>query len=304
MSIASVRTAITDSVQPAPLQIDIPVASIEIPANHRKHHPHAVQAMAENIDIHGLQQPIEAVRLAEGVDGHRLVFGSLRLQAVQLLGWGFIPAQVREADEFGSELALRLRSIFENMYRSQMTALDWSVAVSDWCEIYRAGQSPLSPGRKPATPRKETSLNFRLASSDEQLIEASSDFTASFSEAAQAFLDVSRAKIFRALRIASIPSLQRDRIALHPLAKSEGDLYTLGGMKDLERQAAVLDLIIAGKVSGVEEALMLLDGKTKIVLAKWEAMASEFSRLQENDQDRFFDLNESGVIRWQAKRGR
>jgi ParB-like chromosome segregation protein Spo0J len=144
MTSLSARIASADTVMRHPLQLDIAVASIEIPANHRKHHPHAVRAMAENINLHGLEQPIEAVRLAKVGDDHRLIFGSLRLQAVQLLGWSFIPTFVREADEFGSELALRLRSIFENLYRSQLTALDWSVAVADWCEMSTAEQNQAS----------------------------------------------------------------------------------------------------------------------------------------------------------------
>lgn len=301
MSAVSARLKVSDNVSHPQYLTAVPVETITIPENHRKHHPDAVSAMAENIEIHGLLQPIEVIQVN---GGHELVFGGLRLLAIRHLGWLNISSSVRQAEEFGSELALRLRSISEGLYRSQLSALDWAVAVSDWCDIYRAGQPPLKPGRKPANSNAETSLNFRLNSDDDQLLQASSHFAASFSDAAQAFLDISRAKVFRALRIASIPSLQRDRIALHKLAKSEGDLYGLGGIRQLDRQSAVIDLILSGKVGTVDDALMFLDGKTKAVLAKWETMANEFGRLHENEQDRFFDLNADAIVRWDAKRGR
>jgi ParB family chromosome partitioning protein len=302
MTSVSAFKKISDTVSAPQFLVEVPVRSVVIPSSHRKHQPDAISAMAENISLHGLLQPIEVVR--SEADEHRLVFGSLRLQAIQLLGWTGVSAFVREADEFGSELALRLRSIFESLYRSQLTALDWAVAVSDWCDIYRAGQPPLKPGRKPANSNSELSLNFRLNSDDDQLLEASSHFAASFSEAAQAFLDISRAKVFRALRIASIPSLQRDRIALHRLARSEGDLYDLGGIKALDRQTNVIDLILTGKVATVEDALLMIDGKSKAIVAKWEAISNGFSRLPEGEQDRFFDLNTASIERWEAKRGR
>lgn len=304
MTAMSVRIASLDS-EHSPLQMRISVSSIDIPADHRRHHPDAIQAMAENMDLHGQQQPIEVVRLAEASDRYRLIFGSLRLQAVARLDWPMIDAIVKEADQFVSEAGMRLRSISENMLRNPLTALDRSVAIADWCAIYRAAQPPLKPGPKPLRmTAEELSLNFRFNSFEPELLATSDQFAASFSEAAQAFLNISRAGVFRALKIASIPSLQRDRIALHWLAKKEGELYALAAINQPERQAAVIDLILTEKAESVADAIDLLDQKPKSFKAKWEEFHDRFSRLQPADQDQFFDLNVASITRWQAKRGR
>jgi ParB family chromosome partitioning protein len=129
----------------------------------------------------------------------------------------------------------------------------------------------------------------------------SAAFSASFSEAAQHFLGVSRAAVFRALKIAAIPGLQRDRIALHPLADNQSELTALA---DEHRQAAILDLILGEKARNVAEALALLDERPRVTKHSWELVAEKFARMVEPDQDRFFDLQEPAIIRWMAKKGR
>jgi len=302
MTAMSVNLSSADTTMPVVIVEQVPVADVRIPADHRKHHPNAIEAFAENIDLHGLRQPIEIVR-EDG--GFRLIFGALRLQAYQLLGRTTIGAIVKEPAAFTSEAAMRLVSISENMLRNPLTALDRSVAIADWCTIYRAAQPAVKPGRKPAgAPKPELSLNFRLNSSDLDLIVASEEFSASFSEAAQVFLHISRASVFRAIRVASIPSLQRDRIALHDIADLEGQLYLLGGIKAPERQVAVINMILADKAKTVEDALALLDNAPRIIKAKWEKISETFGRLKQPEQDRFFDLQEAAISRWQVKRGR
>jgi len=301
MNAMSARIAVVDSVSVLHVEREIPVALIDIGREHRKHAQYAVQAMAESIGVRGQLQAIEVIEAGER---YSLTFGRLRLDAVRHLNAPTIRALVRTQAEFASEAELRLRSISENLLHNPLTALRRSVDIADWCAIYRAAQPELKPGPKPSSPTSaELSLNFRL-NSDAALLEASEQFSASFSEAAQAFLRISRSGVFRALRIASIPSLQRDRIELHPLADSEGELYKLGGIKEADRQTSVIDLILTGKAVTVEDALALIEGRTKTVSEAWEKVAEKFGRLLEPQQDRFFDLNEAAVIRWQAKRGR
>jgi hypothetical protein len=302
MTAMSVKLVSTDNAAPVALVEQVPVAAILIPADHRKHHPNAIAAFAENIEIHGQRQPIEIVR-HDG--GFRLIFGALRLQAHLQLGRTTIDAIVKEPGAFTSEATMRLVSISENMLRNPLSALDRSVAIADWCSIYRAAQPPMKPGRKSADATKsELSLNFRLNSSDLDLIVTSEEFSASFSEAAQVFLKISRAAVFRAIRISSIPSLQRDRIALHGIADMEGQLYLLGGIKAPERQVAVISMILSEKARSVEEALSILDNIPQSVKARWERISDTFARLKQPEQDHFFDLQEAAISRWQAKRGR
>jgi ParB family transcriptional regulator, chromosome partitioning protein len=301
MNAMAARIASVDTAAPISIEREIPVALVDIARDHRKHPQYAIQSMAEDIDVRGQLQAIEVITSG---DRFQLTFGRLRLEAVRFLNVSTIRALIKTPEEFASEAEPRLRSISENLLRNPLTALYRSVAIADWCAIYRAAQPALKPGPKPALKAAdELSLKFRL-NSDEQLAEASAQFAASFSDAAQAFLGISRASVFRALRIASIPSLERERIELHALAKSEGELYVLGGIKQAERQTAVVDLILSGKFASVEDALAHLDGRPKQAIETWEKMAQSFSRLQEPQQDRFFDLNEAGIMRWQAKRGR
>lgn len=301
MNAMSARITSVDNVTALHVEREIPVSLIDIGREHRKHPQYAIHAMAEDIGVRGQLQAIEVI---ESDGRFSLTFGRLRLEAVRHLNAPTIRALVKTQAEFASEAELRLRSISENLLHNPLTALYRSVAIADWCGIYRAAQPDLKPGPKPANPTAtELSLNFRL-NSDEGLLVASEQFSASFSEAAQAFLRISRAGVFRALRIASIPSLQRERIELHPLADSEGELYKLGGIKESDRQTSVIDLILTGKAVTVEDAIALIEGRTKTVSEAWEKVAEKFGRLLEPQQNRFFDLNEAAVIRWQATRGR
>lgn len=302
MTAMSVNRVSADNAAPVSIIEQVSVADIRIPTDHRKHHGNAIAAFAEDIEIHGLRQPIEIVREAKG---YRLIFGALRLLAHQALGRVVIDAIIKEPAAFASEATMRLVSISENMLRNPLSALDRSVAIADWCSIYRAAQPPMKPGRKPAdAPKPETSLNFRLNSSDLDLLVASEEFSASFSDAAQVFLKISRAAVFRALRIASIPSLQRDRIALHGIADNEGQLYELGGIRQPERQVAVINLILSEKARSIAEAISILDNVPQAVKARWERISDTFARLKQPEQDQFFDLQEAAISRWQAKRGR
>lgn len=295
-SIGSAATVITaDSLT----SFMIPVAQVTRTANHRKHSQAAIQAMAENIDVHGHRQPIEV--LIDG-DSYQLIFGALRLDAIAYLGRSEIKAEVKRREDFASGAAIRLVSISENMARRELSVLERSVDIADWCEIYRAAQPGIKPGRKPAAAaRGELGINLILNSPDTDLMAASGQFAASFSDAAQAFLGVSRAGVFRALKIASIDALQRDRIALEPIANNQAELMALAAQATA-RQAAILDLILGGKASSVADAIAALDERPRHVQAAWEKFSEQFARIGEPEQDRFFDLNEPAIARWQAKK--
>lgn len=242
MTAMSVNMVNSDTAIALPAPVAVTVASVLIPADHRKHHASAVAALAENIETHGLRQPIEVVRQG---NGFRLVFGSLRLQAHQHLGRPVIPAVVKEESEFVSEASMRLASIAENKFRSTLSALDDSVAIADWCAIYRAAQPEVKRGRKPGKKNADELSADAALNSDEALEEQSAAFSATFSDAAAHFLKISRRSVFNALKIASIPAQQRDRIALHPIADNTGDLYALAQIGDPDRQNAVIDLILS-----------------------------------------------------------
>lgn len=294
------------------LILQIAIRSIHIPANHRKHSRADIEGMAESVAARGQLQPIEIERISDDPESYRLIFGALRLQGMQFGGYETIAAIVTQPDELATDATRRLRSIAENMARVRLDALDRAIAIADWCDIYRAAKPHMKTGPRSAETRDpDASLKFRLAAADlapgmpvDLDLVLAADFEASFSEAAQAFLHISRAGVFRALKIASIPSLQRDRMALHWMAKSEGELYKLATLKPAERQVAVIDLILADRADSVDDAIDQLDGRTRNKAPKWEVIHQTFSRLPPPDQDRFFDMNSASVDRWQAKRGR
>ncbi|QHW25852.1 ParB-like nuclease domain-containing protein [Rhizobium leguminosarum bv. viciae 248] len=279
----------------------VPLALVDLSSDQRKYSQTTIQAMAENIAVFGQRQAIEVVTLG---DRYQLVFGKLRFEAISFLGQAEIRANVKRQEEFSAQVTPRLVSIVENMARSELTKLDRSIAIADWCALYRAAQGPLKPGPKSASAeRAELSLNLILNSADTELMAASAAFSASFSEAAQHFLGVSRAAVFRALKIAAIPGLQRDRIALHPLADNQSELTALAD-EPADRQAAILDLILGERARNVAEALGLLDERPRVTKHSWELVAEKFARMVEPDQDRFFDLQEPAIVRWMAKKGR
>jgi ParB family chromosome partitioning protein len=205
--------------------------------------------------------------------------------------------------KFSTDATMRLVSISENMLRRELTVLEKSVAISDWCAIYRAAQPVMKPGPKPSKgAAPEFSANLALNSVDALLLDASASFSATFSDAAQAFLDVSRRGVFRALKIATIDALQRDRIAFHPLADNQSELTALADQSG-ERQSAIISIIIGGKAANIEAAIALLDRRPMVTQAAWERFSQKFARLAELEQDRFFELNQAAISRWYATRG-
>lgn len=297
----SKRTASVDNVSGVSSTYMIPVSQIRVPANHRKHSAHAVQALAENIDLQGQLQPITV--MTEG-DGYRLIFGALRLDALRFINRAEIRAEVKTPEDFPSEASQRLASISENLARAKLSALDKSIGIADWCAIFQAAKPYTKPGPKPKdVVQTEFGANFALNSDAAELEAATIDFSQSFSDAAQVFFDVSRRSIFNALKVASIPSPTRDRITLHPLADNQSELLALA-IETAERQTTILDLILAGKATNVADAISVIDERPRTNAAAWESLTEKFTRLVEGEQHRFFEANEPAIVRWQAKRGR
>lgn len=279
--------------------IHIPVDLIDVSADHRKVHPDAAQALAENIGQIGLRSPIEVIRNG---DRFRLVFGATRRDAASLLGWPTIPAFVKEAKEFSDEAAIRLVTIAENFVRRDLSVLDQSVDIAAWCAIYRAAQPGIKPGPKPKGPDAELSFKLEPNSSDTELLEISDRFAASFSDAARNVLNISRSAVFRAIKIAAIPADLRDRMALQPIADNQSELLALAA-QPFSRQSAILDLILSGQAGGVVAAVLMLENQpAPLQKAVWEGLADRFCKLKPDEQYSFFSLHEAAILRWLAER--
>ncbi|MER9912664.1 ParB/RepB/Spo0J family partition protein [Mesorhizobium sp. M0050] len=271
----------------------IKIAEIRVPANRRRLDPAWVATIMADIQGgNGHMIPIEVV--PEKTDGHeyRLIFGGHRLAAVAGLGRDEIDAFVKDPKDVATETQIRKREIAENLIRRQLSVLDRAKDIADWRDIYDAEHGTGKTGRK----------KTREIVEDDEL---SAKFALNFSEAAQAVLGISRRSVFHALKIATIPEPIRQDISLHAVANSQTDLLQLAA-EPLERQAAIarlLTMAAADAPQTVSDAIAVIDRTSKPATApKWEKVATEFSKLKESEQDRFFTLHEAAIQRWMKGR--
>lgn len=269
---------------------------IDLPAEAKKVSADAARALAESFEQIGQRQPIELI--ATG-DRYRLVFGAKRLAACVLLNTD-VMAVIRRQDEFASEAEIRLTSISENFYRHDLTVLERSVDVADWCTIWRAAH-PTKPGRK--SKAEELSANLAPNSNDDVALELADHFSGSFSEAAQRFLNITRREVFRSLKIASIPADLREPISLHDdLARNQAALLEIA-TQPYERAARIVELLVEGKVATVADAIVIIDELPKSnPPAPWEKLNDRFTRLKPTEQEAFFAIHEAAILRWIADR--
>ncbi|WP_292458296.1 ParB N-terminal domain-containing protein [Mesorhizobium sp.] len=267
----------------------IKIAEIRVPANRRRLDPAWVATIMADIQGgNGHMTPIEVV--PDKTDGfeYRLIFGGHRLAAVSGLGRDEIDAFVKDRKEVATETQIRKREIAENLIRRQLSVLDRAKDIADWRDIYDAEHGTGKTGRKKAREIVE----------DDEL---SAKFALNFSEAAQAVLGISRRSVFHALKIATLPEQVRQDISLHAVADSQTDLLQLAA-ETPERQVTIARLLTmeaADAPKTVSEAIAVIDRTSKPPTApKWEKVASEFSKLRESEQDRFFSLHEAAIQRW------
>lgn len=265
----------------------IDVALVDVAAGRRKLDPAWVETLADLFSAQGQKTPIELIAVGER---YRLVFGGHRLAAARHLGWAKIGAIVKSPEDFASEAEITLAEITENLARRELSVLDRAVDIARWREIYEATQTVKRAGR----PKKETDAE-----------EISAKFALNFSEAAQKTFDLSRRSLFNAVKIASIASEVRDRIALHAIADNQSELLALAA-EPPARQADIAALLTSepAQASTVAGAVALLDRQPPPVKpTAWQKLSETFSRMKERDQRRFFELHEAAILTWVRERG-
>lgn len=231
---------------------EIALAQIDVPAGRRKVDPDWVAALAADIDGQGLRIPILVV---EAGKRFRLIAGAHRLGAAKLLKWKSIPADVKPADAFADEAALRLAEIAENLMRRELSALDRALDVAAWREIYEQAQGAVKPGRK-------KSFQVGTNSDADPMADAAERFSAAFNEAAQRALGLGKTAVWRCLKIATLDADTRERVALTRLADNQSELIALADV-EREMRPAVLDHVLseppmAGSVAG---AVAMIEGR-------------------------------------------
>jgi ParB family chromosome partitioning protein len=126
----------------------IPIARISVPKRARKHDVSKVQDLAVSIGDVGLINPISVVRTKSSSDEEfTLVAGGGRLEAAKLLGWKEIAASVLK----GGKSKVRRSEISENLFRTDLTALEKAKQISEYADRLEAkgAQHAHPAGRQP-----------------------------------------------------------------------------------------------------------------------------------------------------------
>jgi ParB family chromosome partitioning protein len=109
--------------------VNIPMASIRIPANHRARNPNKIKALAESMREHGQFHPLLVHRERDEIWA---ATGAHRLKAAAEIGWTHINVVFIEGDE----LHLELITIDENLMRSELSPTERISALGRRKAIY------------------------------------------------------------------------------------------------------------------------------------------------------------------------
>lgn len=284
-------TDLSTKAQNVDIRTMVPVDAIIVLPGRRKLDPAWVETLAELMATPADCSPIEVTGIDGG--GYQLIYGGHRLAAFKRRGWAAIPAIIRDRASFASEAAITLREITENLARRELSVLDRAVDIARWREVYEATNLLNRLGGRPRKPRPE------------DIDETSAKFALVFSTVAQQTLDISRRSIFHALKIASIPSDIRDRIALHPIADNQSELLLLA-VEPYGRQSDIAALLTSepAQAATIADAIAIIDRMPKPVREeRWLKVSTAFSNLRPLEQRRFFRLHEAAIRLWLQETG-
>ncbi|MBA5777477.1 ParB N-terminal domain-containing protein [Stappia sp. F7233] len=274
----------------------IPVKLIDVPGGRRKVDPDWVAALAEDIGRQGLRV---AIQLVEAGGRYRLIAGAHRLAAARALKWKDIPAEVKPADAFADEAAMKLAEIAENLMRRELSALDRAMDVAAWRDVYERAQGAVKPGRK------KSSQVEKIEDADANTL-ASHRFSESFSQAAQRALGFSQPAVYRMLQIAKLDAETRERIALTKIADNQSSLLALVDLAQ-DLRGRVLDLLMSEppQANSVAEAALLAQGKpaARSKDDHFKSTINKIRRLDRSQKFSLFDALETEIRVWAERRG-
>ena len=247
-----------------------------------------LQALAADIDIQGLLQPI--VVAAEG-DRFTLIAGAYRLSAVDLvLGWDEIPARVIEGAD---EADRRFAEIMENVNREELSKLERAEFLAELDAAWKR----LNPGARHGGDRR--SANIRAVKEREAEGGDQSAIFALRSEVAEK-VGLSRRSFFIALEIArGLVDATKARVRETPLEDNQSELQKLAKL-DAEMQAAVCDLLFADpqKAGSVSEAEAMARGNARPAASKnlLGRLTSNWGRLPRHERAEFLDKHRDEIL--------
>jgi ParB family transcriptional regulator, chromosome partitioning protein len=274
---------------------EIPIALIDVPAGRRALDPNWVATLAADFKARGQRTPIEVLQVG---DRYRLVFGGHRIAARQFNNDANVAAIVKLPADFASEADIKLAEIVENFLRRELSALDRAFDVAAWREIFETVKGTV---RRGGDRRSKSKSQHETLIGEDELDQMSARFADNFGEAAQKALGLSKAAVFRHLKIAQLGESIRQRIALHPIANNQSELLALVA-EPSARQLLIVDRLFDG-AANVADALAIIDNLAPMPTpAAWERISAKFSRLKADEQFRFFDLHKDAIQIWMASR--
>ena len=251
---------------------DVDITLIDVPAGRRVVDPDWAEALAVDIQAHGLKEQIHVIESGERL---RLIAGAHRLAAAKRLSLKVIGAKVYEPSEYASEAAIKLAEISENFKRRELTVIDRAFDVAAWREVYEEAAGAVKPGRRKIRVKFDPN-------SDDALEEQSALFASSFTTASQKALGLNKEAVKRYLRIARITQGVREQISLAPIADNQSQLLALSA-EPAERQVKIANLLTSNPpaCSTVEDAIAMIDVPRASKPERWERVSDQFGKLPE-----------------------
>ncbi len=273
--------------------VSVPVHLIDRSDRLRPVKPERVEALAADIDMQGLLQPVVVARRPEG--RFRLIAGGYRLAAIEALGRTEIDARLIEVETEAQE---RFAEIMENVDRQELTKLERAEFLAELDAVWKR----LNPAARHGGDRR--SERVRAVREQEQ-----GDQGAIFAlrSSAAETVGLSRRAFFLALQIADgLTTATKTRVRATPVEDHQADLQKLAAL-DPEMQSKVCDLIFANppKASSVAEAILLAEGGAppQPTDKLYERVSSTWDRLPKRSREAFLDARRDEVLAHARARG-
>jgi ParB family chromosome partitioning protein len=276
---------------------DIALALIDVPAGRRALDPDWVETLAAEFLEHPQRTPIDVLQVGERFE---LVAGGHRYAAKAKVGHADIRAVVWQRSDFRHHSQIKLVEIAENFMRRELSVLDRAFDVAAWREVYETVQGAVKRG---GDRRSKSKSQLETLIGEDAVDAAAETFAAAFTVAAQRALGLSRANVFRSLKIAALGGTNRQRISLLPIANNQSELLVLVA-QPAARQALIIDRLIDGAASVADAIAIIDDVAPELPLSPWERMSERFARLPPAHQHQFFSLHEDAILQWVADRKR
>lgn len=276
---------------------DVPLELIDVPSGRRALDPDWVDTLAAEF---ATTPQHTAIDLLQRDQRFELVTGGHRYAAKVKAQHATIRAVVWQERDFAHRAQIKLVEIAENFMRRELSALDRAFDVAAWRDVYETLQGAVKRG---GDRRSKSKSQVETLIGDEAMSVAAETFAATFTVAAQRALGLSRANVFRSLKIAGLGEAARHRISLLPIADIQSELLALVA-EPAARQALIIDKLVDGAASVADAVAIIDDLPPSLQLSAWEKMSERFSRMRAADQHQFFALHEEAILQWVAERKR